>query len=733
MEIDRPRFRFITEIAKTVLPALLTVVLFAVGAFHFYLPTLEEKVMDGKRETVRELVETVCGMLDAYETQVQAGELTLEEAQKRAIRRIREFRYGPEGKDYFWINDMHPNMVLHPFRPDLEGHDISGFTDPRGKKLFVAFTDVVRKDGSGYVEYMWQWKDDPERIVPKLSYVKGFAPWGWVVGTGIYIEDTKEMIADVTRNLKLSFLVILSIVSLLSLYIIWNSIRVEMSRLQAQQNLVKANKFISNIIDSMPSVLVGVDPDGRVTQWNEQAARSTGIEGEKALGQPLETVFPRMIEEMERVREAMRTRQVMSAARKTHQADKEIRYEDVTVFPLVANGVDGAVIRVDDVTDRVRIEEMMLRASKLESIGLLAGGIAHDFNNIMTAILGNASLAKLVVTKDSNKVIELLSESEKACLRARDLTQQLLTFAKGGEPVKRVTAIKELLISTVDFSLRGSNVRSEFDIQEDLWPAEIDAGQIRQVIQNIVINAVQAMPGGGRVKITAVNAEPAPAENPFLKEGNHLAIKVEDHGCGIQPEHLAKLFDPYFTTRQKGAGLGLTTCYSIVKRHGGHIAVESEPGAGSTFSIYLPAATGATEESIKEWKDIGISSRRILVMDDDPGVRGVVARMLDQMGHTVEAASDGSEAIKLYREAVQSGSGFDAVLLDLTIPGGMGGKEALQALLEIDPDVKAIVSSGYSNDPVVANYKDYGFSGVISKPYMMDDLNEVLYQVLKKD
>jgi two-component system, cell cycle sensor histidine kinase and response regulator CckA len=732
VEIDRPRFRFLTEIAKTVLPVLLTVALFAYGAFFFFLPTLEKKVMEGKRETIRELTETVWRLLDSYEVQVQTGELTLEQAQERAVRRIRDFRYGPEGKDYFWINDMHPHMVMHPFRPDLEGQDISGFTDPHGKRLFVAFVDAVKKDGSGYVDYMWQWKDDPERIVPKLSYVKEFAPWGWVVGTGIYLEDTKEMISKITRSLKLSFIGILSIISLLSLYIIWNSIRVEMSRFQTQQNLIKANRFISNIIDSMPSVLVGVDPDGKVTQWNEQAARSTGVAGKEALGQPLDKVFPRMTAEMERVMEAMRTRQASSAARKTHQEDKETRYEDVTVFPLVANGVTGAVIRVDDVTDRVRVEEMIVRASKLESIGLLAGGIAHDFNNILTAILGNASLAKLVVNKDSNKVIELLSESEKACLRAKDLTQQLLTFAKGGEPVKRVTAIKELLTSTVDFSLRGSNVRSEIDIPESLWPVEIDAGQIRQVIQNLVINACQAMPGGGMVKITAANVELNFGETPFLNEGKYLVIRVEDHGCGIRPEHLEKLFDPYFTTKQKGAGLGLTTCYSIVKRHGGHIAVESEPGAGSTFSVYLPAATGTSEEVIKENKDTRISSAHILVMDDDPGVRGVVARMLDQIGHEVEVASDGAEAITLYKEALRSGRAFDVVILDLTIPGGIGGKEVIKALLEIDPEVKAIVSSGYSNDPVVANYKQYGFCGMISKPYMMDELNEVLYQVLKK-
>ncbi len=395
--------------------------------------------------------------------------------------------------------------------------------------------------------------------------------------------------------------------------------------------------------------------------------------------------------------------------------------------------VDGRVLgyqgMIRDVTERRRMEEELFRVEKLESIGILAGGIAHDFNNILTAILGNITLATMY-TKPEDELFKRLIESEKAVLRAKDLTQQLLTFSKGGVPIKKTVSIGELIRDSTSFALRGSNVKCEFMFPENLWPVEIDEGQISQVINNLVINADQAMPEGGTIEIVAENKTIEYESSQSLSEGRYVEITIKDMGIGIQKEHLQKIFDPYFTTKQKGSGLGLAVTYSIVKQHSGHITIESEYGAGTNVHIYLPASEKEIPDKKYAEKRPIIGKGRILFMDDEEIVRNVAGEMLRQLGYEVEFALDGAEAIELYSEAKESERPFDSVIMDLTVPGGMGGREAIKKLVEIDPGVKAIVSSGYSNDPVMANYWDYGFSNVIVKPYNMVEISEILYRVI---
>ena len=402
------------------------------------------------------------------------------------------------------------------------------------------------------------------------------------------------------------------------------------------------------------------------------------------------------------------------------------RYYEVTSFSPKKG--QFATIFVD-ITERKQLEEERIKTEKLESIGILAGGIAHDFNNILAVILGNVSLAKISLD-DKNEVVELLTETEKASVRATKLTQQLLTFAKGGAPVKETTELKELIRETTQFSLRGSNIQYRTSISPDLWIAEVDKGQISQVIGNLVINAQQAMPEGGTINIKAENVNVTSEDNFPLKEGNYIKISIEDKGHGIPEEQLTKIFDPYFTTKQKGSGLGLATTYSIIKRHGGYITVESELGVGTTFHIYLPASSKQLERKEVVKEDTAVMTGKILVMDDEEIVRTFVTKILKTFGNKVEVASDGAKVIKLYKKAMDSGEPYDVVIMDLTIPGGMGGKEAIQKLLEIDPDVKAVVSSGYSNNPVISNCEKYGFKGFLPKPYKLAELREVLNIVL---
>ena len=375
-----------------------------------------------------------------------------------------------------------------------------------------------------------------------------------------------------------------------------------------------------------------------------------------------------------------------------------------------------------DITDSKKMEGELLKSQKLESLGVLAGGIAHDFNNLLTAIVGNISLAANCLEPDSRPAA-LLAASEKACLRARDLTQQLLTFAKGGAPVKQHSSIAAVVRESADFALRGSESRCEFHIPDDLRSAEIDKGQIGQVIHNLIINADQAMPGGGTVRVSCANVPHVPGD-PV--DDYWVRIDVQDSGVGIQPEYLQKIFDPYFTTKQKGSGLGLASSFSIIRNHHGRIEVESTPGVGTVFHVFLPAVAASAEQPLKE--HVAASSRhfRIMIMDDERIVFDVVAEMLHLLGHDVVKTANGTDALKAYRKALAEGRRFDLVILDLTIPGGMGGREAAKLLLQIDPDVKAVVSSGYASDSTVAEYKSSGFVGVLSKPFTLSDIEKLL-------
>lgn len=416
---------------------------------------------------------------------------------------------------------------------------------------------------------------------------------------------------------------------------------------------------------------------------------------------------------------------------KMHAKDGRWLDVEVSSSPILENGkLIGSRDIVRDITDRKRLEDEFLKREKLESLGVLAGGIAHDFNNLLTGIVGNISLAKMHA-EPASKIYSWLVDAEKASLRSRDLTRQLLTFSRGGAPVKTAVNIGELIKETAAFSLSGSDVNCIYKIADPLFHAEVDAGQISQVINNLIINADQAMPEGGTITIACENATLDPGNTLLLQSGRYVKIDVQDRGTGIREEHLNKIFDPYFTTKQKGSGLGLASAYSIVQRHNGRMTVESSLGEGTTFHVYLPAVENDESTDASAKTDMLITGKgRILVVDDEEIVRDVAGEMLRTMGYEVDSASDGIEAIKRYMQARQSAKPFHAVIMDLTMPGGMGGKETMEKLREIDPEVKTIVSSGYSQDEVMANFRDFGFIGVVGKPYKPSELGKALQQIL---
>ena len=395
------------------------------------------------------------------------------------------------------------------------------------------------------------------------------------------------------------------------------------------------------------------------------------------------------------------------------------------------------------ISEKLRLQRDLLNARRIESLGILAGGIAHDFNNILTSVLGNLSLAKICLENEpSSDLKEIIVEAENATIKAKSLTQQLLTFSKGGAPIRKTTnSIAELIKTTTDFVKRGKSCTAQFDIAEDLYAVDIDEAQMSQVINNLILNAIQAMPNGGTLYIRGENTEISENIPLPITPGKYIRIEIQDEGVGIPPENLSKIFDPYFTTKQKEnlgdelsppRGLGLTTAFSIVQNHKGYITVESELGVGSTFIIYLPASNAKIKKRKSTKPSIYNGNGRILLLDDEPPVRKIGKKMLEKLGYDVILAINGNEAIDIYKQNLENGTNFDLLIMDLTIPGGLGGLDTFKEILKYNSKVKAIVSSGYSNDPVLAHFNDYGFAGILVKPYTIEGLSKTLASILQQ-
>jgi len=509
-------------------------------------------------------------------------------------------------------------------------------------------------------------------------------------------------------------------------------------RKQMEEALAAEKERLAVTLRSIGEGLIATDAKGKIVLINKVAEKLTGWQQEAAIGEPLSTVFYTINEKTRKhsknpFRKVIESGKAVSSNLILITRDGTERIITDSAAPILdkTGNTIGVILVFQDITAKRRMEQELLKTAKLESIGILAGGIAHDFNNILTGILGNITLAK-VYSDTKDKVVTRLEKAEKACLRARDLAQQLLTFSKGGEPVKKDISLLKLIEEVTTFALSGSNVSCEISIPDDLWLVEADEGQMTQVINNLLINADQAMPEGGIIQVYGENIMIDTKRHLPLREGRYVKVVIKDQGVGISKGHLTRIFDPYFTTKQKGSGLGLATVYSIIRRHKGYIEATSEIGIGTTFHIYLPALGGEQEILKKETTEAKRGTGKILLMDDEEMVLEVAGEMLRYIGYEVEFAEDGSEALELYRKAKEAGGHpFAAVIMDLTIPGGVGGKEAIKKFIELDPNVKAIVSSGYSTDLIMANFKKYGFSGVITKPFKIKDLSETLQRVIK--
>ncbi len=511
-------------------------------------------------------------------------------------------------------------------------------------------------------------------------------------------------------------------------------------RKEAQQTLAAERERLAVTLRSIGDGVITTDTDGTVLFLNKVAEQLTGWSSDDARGKPSTEVFNIINEKTKTpckspIQRVLELGKIIGLANHTALIAK-----NGTVRSIADSGapirnreskIIGVVLVFRDVTHEQKMEEELLRTRKLESVGVLAAGIAHDFNNILSAILGNIDLAARLISSDEH-ACSLLSDARKATERATKLTGQLLTFAKGGDPVKETTNLAQLIREAGDFVLHGSHISCTYSCSDDLRPVSVDVGQIGQVIQNIILNARHAMPEGGKIEVHCTNVEDAAHEALLnIHKGRFVHITIQDQGVGIPGEIIDKIFDPYFTTKQEGSGLGLAICHSIIAKHDGYLTVESRPGKGSKFSIYLPVSNhAAVEEKENQQVALPAGSARIMVMDDEEMLRKVAESQLMHFGHEVILVKDGTEAVEKYSDMMERGTPVDLIIMDLTIPGGMGGREAVREILQINPEAKVIVASGYSNDPIMANCTDYGFVASMSKPFDLEELNKILTAAL---
>lgn len=516
-------------------------------------------------------------------------------------------------------------------------------------------------------------------------------------------------------------------------------LRVRINEYETSQKLLKESKIrFDQLAELSNTVIWEMDAQGLVTYISPVCEKVYGFRPDEAIGR---IHFYDRFPESERDASKKAVFALFERKESFQNLENNVLTKDGRLIWVSTNGiplmgVDGTLLGYRgsdiDITVRKNYEKEQLKIDKLESLGVLAGGIAHDFNNVLAGIMGNITLAQMFLDT-THKSYKSLVQAEKASVRATEIAQQLLTFARGGEPVKKVVSLQHLISESVSLVLHGSNVKGVVEIPDSIHAIEVDEGQLSQVFQNIVINATHAMPGGGTLTVTARNETLFPSNIQTLPTGMYVKISFSDQGCGISDADLKKIFDPYFTTKSAGTGLGLASAHSIVSRHGGYIGVSSTVGKGTTFIIHLPSTgetyakyqTDSARETIGDHK-----GGFILIMDDEKVIRDMASEMLEYLGYQATMCENGAEAITRYKAARESGTPFSAAIMDLTIPGGMGGKEAAEQILAIDPKACLIVSSGYSNDPIMSDYGSYGFSGAVVKPYKMAEFGKLLSSAL---
>ncbi|MDD5312953.1 MAG: PAS domain S-box protein [Dehalococcoidia bacterium] len=580
-------------------------------------------------------------------------------------------------------------VMLSLRQDELEGQYFPSFMNQQNAKKFLKYTYNISKGSAEFCEL-----ELTRRNGTRISVVMHAAP----------ITDSKGS---------------------------YSGLLVSLTDITDQKRISEELSLSSRLLDAASDSIFLRDLEGNFVYVNEAAYKTRGYTRDELLGASIYQIVAPQYHAIvgHKVKDIFKKGKISFEAAHLRK-DGSVFPVDVQMSVVEMNGKTLILSVIHDITQRKKIEEELIRTLKIDSVAQHVGGIARQFNTILSTIIGNTGIAIAESTPQAS-YYRLLEEIEQAAVRARELSKQIINFTDRGAPVKRTVPIASLLRDTANFVLSGSNVWCNFYIDENLHKVEADEGQLSQALNNIILNASQAMPGGGIIRLSAKNTFLEEDDIPNLKEGDYILITIEDRGPGIPHAELSKIFDPYFTTKKDRLGLGLSIAYSIIKNHGGLITVESVQHKGTTVHIYLPAST-AKEEAAESRAGAPASPVRILIVDDEVVVRNEGARMLRRLGyHKVEFAADGTEALQKYNQAIRVGSPFRVVILDLSIPGSMGGKETIKALLKVDPEASIIVSSGYFDEPLISNFRRYGIKGALSKPFKLEELRMILQEILE--
>lgn len=719
-----------------VFPAGITILLSFLSAFYLAIPFLESQLINAKKEMIRELTNSSWSIINEYNESVLCGELSLEEAKTNAKRQIEKIRYGPENKDYFWINDMHPRMIMHPYRKDLNDQDVTDFTDPQGKHLFVAFVETVRTSGAGFVDYHWQHHDDESRIVPKLSYVRAFTPWGWIIGTGIYINDVNERIAEVTNKATTIFVHFFILIALLTFVIIFQGQRAEKKSKRIAQSLERSEREYRSLFDDSYDAIYSRSLSGKILMANKAFADLFQYSLDELKGLPVNELYGEQqarIEFEDELREKGALREYPLDLKR-----KDGTVIDALVTVRLRKGheseEDSVIGIIRDITESKRLEQQLFQAQKMEAIGRLAGGIAHDFNNLLTVIIGFSELQQMKL-RPEDPLYEGNLQVLRTAENASELTRQLLVYSRHHVVTKKILNINETL-DKMEKMLRRM-IREEIELiitkDDDLWLIEHDPVQVEQVIMNLVVNASDAMPKGGRIVIRTSNYrldEDSTLHETDLPEGDYIILSVTDSGIGISKSVQEKIFEPFFSTKSpdEGTGLGLSTVYGILKRAKGDVLVSSSENEGTTFTILIPRTVSrepVTSEADESKRKLD-GTETILVVEDDENIRKFVVRTLQIYGYKTIAAEDGEEALDLYLALDEP---VDLILSDVIMPK-MNGVDLVRQLRQQEPSLKTLFISGYSNDLLELEAIDELEIDILQKPFGPQKLLRKIREIL---
>ncbi len=725
----RKRARLILSL-QLALPVVGTVGTFVVASLVVILPAFRDNLMRDKREATRDHLAVAWSVVARCYEWEASGRMTREEAQDEACNLLRDMRYGADGRDYFWVNDLDARMVMHPYRPDLEGQNLWDYPDVTGHYLFRDFVRVAHEQGAGWVEYTWQRNDDPTVLAPKISFVRLFEPWGWVLGTGVYVDDVVRQAADMRRETVIVSAVVAAVLLILTLYLRGLALRGERERLQAEGARAASEQRLAEIIQWLPDGVMVADAEHRLVAWNRAMEEITGVAAEQVLGRSCAEVSRYFYHDERPVLLDL----VLAGAgdgppaRYDYVAHDGERLSAEAFCPALPSGgkqilgaagplrdatgrTVAAIETIRDVTalreaekERIRLLERLHTAQRMEVMGRLAGGIAHDFNNLLCPILGLAELLLLDASL-AGPAREHLTSIAQAAQRAGELTRQLLAFGRRQE-LAHVTVDLNRVVRGFEPIIRGAlreNIELRMDLADGLWMVCGDTGQLEQVLMNLVVNAQDAMPEGGLLAIATANtvlqASEEGEEESIGPGGEYATLTVTDSGAGMDDETRARAFEPFFTTKPsgRGTGLGLASVHGIVLQHGGRLFLHSEVGVGTTIEVSLPRDRTADEASAPPTDDEEALSgtETVLVVEDDEMVRDLARSILSRRGYHVLAASGGPEALALAERYVGP---IHALLSDVIMPR-MNGPELSAELTRTRPETRVVFMSGYAGDP----------------------------------